>query len=103
MAMTRRALAWLWRKLASARLTLFLIVVVAVLCIVGLVLPQAPGLDFGSQEYFDWVDSLGPRAQISVFVDHFALNRDALFSAVRLQNVCRQSPRRLTHEAAGLS
>lgn len=59
-----RALAWIWRKLTSTRLTLVLIAVLGVLCVLGLVLPQAPDLRFGSREYFDWVDGLGPWAQI---------------------------------------
>jgi cytochrome c biogenesis protein ResB len=59
-----KALTWLWRKLTSTRSALVLMLIVGVLCILGLALPQAPGLRFGSAEYFDWVDGLGPWAQI---------------------------------------
>jgi cytochrome c biogenesis protein len=57
-------LARLGRGLASTRLALALIIILAVLCALGLVIPQAPGLGFGSPEYFRWVEDLGPWALI---------------------------------------
>ncbi len=64
---------WLWHRLSSPGLTLILIAALAGICIIGLVVPQYPGLESASATYGEWVRDLGPSARIPGLLGFLAI------------------------------